>query len=219
MANETKPKPQTRVAGASKFRLPERPQRIVESNPMRDILDEAKAQEVENLSVIDTPVRNIAVVSRLIPVESNKIVEKDTPARNVAGVSPTARKKVVTLEVKNKEFEDFRKRWSPLLRAGQMKVCEALYLLTYAEGKEDCFTSMPKLATIAGLKERQCYNIVAQLEALRFIERPEVYNTPMKKGTVFRFYLNPQFSETEAKRRYHIGSDVYEKNDKDRFGK
>jgi hypothetical protein len=65
---------------------------------------------------------------------------------------------------------------------------------------------MPKLATAAGLKERQCYNVVAQLELLGFIERPDIYNTPTKKGTVFRLYMSPQ-APTDNSRRYHIGSE------------
>jgi DNA-binding Lrp family transcriptional regulator len=77
--------------------------------------------------------------------------------------------------------------------------------MTHGEGEAECFTSMPKLAALAGLKERQCYNVVAQLEQLGFIERPEIFNTPTKKGTVFRLFLSPQASPSGAKRRYHIG--------------
>jgi hypothetical protein len=66
---------------------------------------------------------------------------------------------------------------------------------------------MPKLAAAAGLKERQCYNVVAQLELLGFIERPEIFNTPTKKGTVFRLFLSPQTPAVEPNRRYHIGGE------------
>ena len=78
--------------------------------------------------------------------------------------------------------------------------------MSHALGQDECFTSMPKLAAAAGIKERQCYNVVAQLELLGFIERPDIYNTPTKKGTVFRLYLSPQ-NPSGGSRRYHIGGD------------
>ena len=86
-----------------------------------------------------------------------------------------------------------------------MSVCRVLFEQTYAVGQTECFTSMPKLAAAAGLKERQCYNVVAQLELLGFIERPEIFNTPTKKGTVFRLFLSPQEPPADSNRRYHIG--------------
>jgi hypothetical protein len=78
--------------------------------------------------------------------------------------------------------------------------------MTYAIGQTECFTSMPKLAAAAGLKERQCYNVIAQLELLGFVERPDIYNTPTKKGTVFCLYLSPQ-APSSNRRRYHIGGE------------
>ena len=88
-----------------------------------------------------------------------------------------------------------------------MGVCRALFEMTYAVGETQCFTSMPRLASAAGLKERQCYNIVAQLEMLGFIERPEIFNTSTHKGTVFRLNLHPNPSNARAARRYHIGGE------------
>lgn len=88
-----------------------------------------------------------------------------------------------------------------------MGVCRALFEMTYELGRTECFTSMPKLAAAAGLKERQCYNVVTQLEQLGFIERPEIFNTPTKKGTIFRLHLSPQPLTAAAHRRYHIGGE------------
>ncbi|MDQ3816816.1 MAG: helix-turn-helix domain-containing protein [Acidobacteriota bacterium] len=79
--------------------------------------------------------------------------------------------------------------------------------MTYEMGQPECFTSMPKLAAAAGIKERQCYNVVAQLEQLGFIERPEIFNTPSKKGTVFRLFLSPRTQGEGSNRRYHIGGE------------
>jgi hypothetical protein len=202
---EPKPKPERRVAGRSKFRLPDRPPRVVEVNPLREILREAKAQEEESLAetsarVQDTPVKKSAGAS----MRANVPVQ-DTPAQNVAGVD------VATTPTPESDggasFAEFSKRWSPLLRSGQMSVCRALFDLTYGAGQTECFTSMPKLAAAAGLKERQCYNVIAQLELLGFIERPEIFNTPIKKGTVFRLFLTPQTPTTGLNRRYHIGGE------------
>jgi hypothetical protein len=88
-----------------------------------------------------------------------------------------------------------------------MGVCRALFEMTYEQGRTECFTSMPKLAEAAGIKERQCYNVVGQLELLGFIERPDIFNTPTQKGTIFRLYMEPRPPAVRAARRYHIGGD------------
>ncbi len=202
---EPKPKPERRVAGRSKFRLPDRPPRIVEVNPLREILREAKAQEEEataesSLRVQDTPAKKSAGAT----MRANATVQ-NTPAQDIAGVAVSAI--TIPKSADGASFGDFSKRWAPILRSGQMSVCRALFDLTYGVGQTECFTSMPKLAAAAGLKERQCYNVVAQLELLGFIERPEIFNTPTKKGTVFRLFLTPQAPTAGLNRRYHIGSE------------
>lgn len=205
---EPKTKPERRVAGKSKFRLPERPPRVIETNPLREILQEAKAQE-EALTkpspkAQNTPAKRIAGVGQ----SSNKVA-RDTPAQSIAGVirPGTARSAPAPDEVAAISFGDFSRRWSPILRSGQMSVCRVLFEMTYAAGQTECFTSMPKLAAAAGLKERQCYNVIAQLELLGFIERPEIFNTPNKKGTIFRLFLSPQTPAAGSNRRYHIGGE------------
>ncbi|HEV2798890.1 MAG TPA: hypothetical protein VGW12_00235 [Pyrinomonadaceae bacterium] len=206
---EPKTKPERRVAGKSKFRLPERPPRVVEINPLREILQEAKAQEDALTNAPsqkkNTPAKRIAGVS-----QSAQVVEaKSTPAKDVAGVVRQVIDKPASTDQATftTSFKDFYKRWSPILRSGQMSVCRALFEMTHAVGQEECFTSMPKLAIAANLKERQCYNVVGQLEILGFIERPEIFNTPNKKGTIFRLFLTPQMSTAGVNRKYHIGGD------------
>ena len=205
---EPKTRPERRVAGKSKFRLPERPPRVVETNPLREILQEAKAQE-EALTkpappAQATPAKRIAGVG-----QSSNTVTHDTPAQSITGVvrPVTARSVPAPDKVTSTSFGDFSRRWSPILRSGQMSVCRVLFEMTYEVGQTECFTSMPKLAAAAGLKERQCYNVVGQLELLGFIERPEIFNTPTKKGTVFRLFLTPQSPAAGANRRYHIGGE------------
>jgi hypothetical protein len=200
---EPKVKPAKREAGKSKFRLPERVPRPVEESPLRELLNEAKLQE--------------AALGPTAPQAS------DTPAKKSAGVSAGSAEKpavatdslpsdaVIPEQAPSVEdppaytFAEFSRRWSPILRSGQMGVCRALYEMTYEKGETVCFTSMPKLAEAAGLKERQCYNVIGQLELLGFIERPEIYNTPTQKGTVFKLHMEPRPPAARAERRYHIG--------------
>src|SRR5205823_10666348 len=149
-----------------------------------------------------TPAKRIAGVGQTSTT-------RGTPAQNIAGVAKPniARPPLAPDKVAEISFGDFSKRWSPILRSGQMSVCRVLFEMTYEVGQTECFTSMPKLAAAAGLKERQCYNVVAQLELLGFIERPEIFNTPTKKGTVFRLFLSPQTPPAGSNRRYHIGGE------------
>jgi hypothetical protein len=203
---EPKIKPAKREAGKSKFRLPERAARPLEENPLRELLKEAKAQEAAALepqvsTTRDTPVKKIAGVS---VAPKKELI--DTPAPEIAGVSlaETAKTAAKSLPI---TFAEFSRRWSPILRSGQMSVCRALFEMTYEAGLTECFTSMPKLAEAAGLKERQCYNVVGQLELLGFIERPEILNTPTQKGTIFRLNIEPRPPSDRAERRYHIGGE------------
>ncbi|HEY0171643.1 MAG TPA: hypothetical protein VGB98_11525 [Pyrinomonadaceae bacterium] len=202
---EPKIKPAKREAGKSKFRLPERQPRPVEENPLRELLKEAKAQEAALEPKAprlqrDTPVKKIA------GVQPSKREAIDTPAMQGAGV-PAASREAASVEPSTIGFAEFSRRWSPILRSGQMGVCRALFEMTYEVGQTECFTSMPRLAEAAGLKERQCYNVVGQLELLGFIERPDVFNTSTQKGTIFRLHLEPRPPASRAERRYHIGGE------------
>ena len=203
---EPKIKPAKREAGKSKFRLPERVPRPVEENPLRELLKEAKAQEEAGLepkapAPQDTPVKKIAGVR---VAQKKEVI--NTPAPEIAGVSPVLSPEAAG-EAPLITFAEFSRRWSPILRSGQMGVCRALFEMTYEAGLTECFTSMPRLAEAAGLKERQCYNVVGQLELLGFIERPEIFNTPTQKGTVFRLNVEPRPPSDRAERRYHIGGE------------
>src|SRR5689334_11986104 len=123
---EPKIKPAKREAGKSKFRLPERAPRPIEENPLRELLKEAKAQEEAALepearTTHDTPVKKIAGV-RVTP--RKEVIH--TPASQIAGVSSreTAEAVVESLSI---TFAEFSRRWSPILRSGQMSVCRALF--------------------------------------------------------------------------------------------
>ena len=207
---EPKIKPMKRVAGKSKFRLPERSPRPTEESPLREILREAKAQEealtAESQLKPDTPATENAGVSNIPTLEIRaRRVGADTPATVIAGVSRTRTAGRQTGLTATHTFAEFSRRWSPVLRAGQLSVCRVLFEQTYAIGATECFTSMPRLAAAAGLKERQCYNVIGQLELFGFVERPDIYNTQTQKGTVFRLHLEPRPPTDKGERRYHIG--------------
>ena len=91
-------------------------------------------------------------------------------------------------------FEGFVNRWRHGLRKGQFKVCEVLYQKTYAVGTTECVTSFSELAQLSGLKIRQCFNIISQLEALGFVERNRSITSSNKKdqGSLLRFHLFPK---------------------------
>lgn len=221
---EPKPKPTRRVAGASKFRLPERSPRLTEVNPLRELLQEARAQQEESDETASATVDTVhhEINSRTTPAKINAGVQPprlintpsqnliSTPAKINAGVDEKLNS-ISDLERPDSyginSFSDFSKRWAPILRSGQMSICRVLYERTHGIDEKECFTSMPKLAQAAGLKERQCYNVISQLEQLGFIERPDIFNTPTKKGTVFRLFLFPRHTPSTGGRLYHIGGD------------
>lgn len=101
-------------------------------------------------------------------------------------------------------FDEHFYQWRPFLTEAQLCVLEALYNMTHAKGIDECMTSMPKLAAAAGVSERQTYNVVKELERNGFIERPETFNTPTKKGTVFRLLLSRR-TTPGPERRYYFG--------------
>lgn len=218
---EPKIKPAKRVAGRSKFRLPERtPRSADEVNPLRELLQEARAQEEARSLRESRPARTPATQSAGVsPAPAAKLQKRraaDTGTRpteaHAASVAGVERERARDAADPNTihTFADFSKRWSSILRSGQMSVCRAIFEMTHAVGETECFTSMPRLAAAAGLKERQCYYIISQLEMFGFIERPAIFNTSTQKGTVFRLNLEPGLPNTRSLRRYHIGSEKTE---------
>jgi hypothetical protein len=108
------------------------------------------------------------------------------------GATPVVQE-TVTREGAISSFDEFAERWKHGLRKGQLKICEVLYQKTYAVGRTECVTSFSELGRLSGLKMRQCFNIIAQLEALGFVERSRSESTSNKKdqGSVIRFHLYP----------------------------
>ena len=120
-----------------------------------------------------------------------------TPSSPTAPRADESAKPAALVEISREgavsSFEEFAERWKHGLRKGQLKICEVLYQKTYAVGETECVTSFSELGRLSGLKMRQCFNIIAQLEALRFVERSRSAATSNKKdqGSVIRFHLYP----------------------------
>jgi alkylhydroperoxidase family enzyme len=116
---------------------------------------------------------------------------------------PPPRVEPVQSRERSVAFEGHFGQWRPFLTEGQMCILEALYDMTHARGTDTCMSSMPKLAAASGVSERQTYNVVKELERHGFIERPETFNTPTKKGTIFRLHLTRRATLTVPDRHYH----------------
>lgn len=172
-----------------------------------DVLTGAEPLPVGDISTTTSSVENTGLASENQVLEENATPQGITtppPARaRRASVAPTARhaaedttppvQSVIPQEGAVSSFAEFAERWKHGLRKGQLKICEVLYQKTYAVGQTECVTSFSELGNLSGLKMRQCFNIIAQLEALRFVERSRSSATSNKKdqGSVIRFYLYP----------------------------
>ena len=90
-------------------------------------------------------------------------------------------------------FELWSRRWSPWLRrGGSIKVCEAFFQLTHAQGKSDCFTSNSEIMKRSGLSRAQCIRNIHYLIEMGFLDELSEVNNREAKGTYYRFNLVPK---------------------------
>jgi hypothetical protein len=143
-------------------------------------------------SVTTLPLTVQPEVAAPSPTRARRDPSVPTARRADEGSAPAVQG-VVSRDGTISSFEEFAERWKHGLRKGQLKICEVLYQKTYAVGQTECVTSFSELGRLSGLKMRQCFNIIAQLEALRFVERSRSEATSNKKdqGSVIRFHLYP----------------------------
>jgi hypothetical protein len=127
-----------------------------------------------------------------VPAPKRQKIHK-APARLPEADARPAVRSAEAQDMPISSFEEFAERWRHGLRKGQLKICEVLYQKTYAVGQTECVTSFSELGRLSGLKMRQCFNVIAQLEALKFVERARSDGTSNKKdqGSVIRFHLFP----------------------------
>lgn len=159
-----------------------------------DSLPQAQAEPLQ----IFKELREVAAVEE----PADGVVEEASPAPDEIAPQNQVSEEVALSNAG--AFDSYFAHWRPFLSEAQMCVLEALYNMTHARGVDECMTSMPKLAAAAGVSERQTYNVVKELERNGFIERPETFNTPTRKGTVFRVLLSRR-TTPGPERRYYFG--------------
>ena len=221
MAGDRRVKTKIKRRSAGLVITPPQPRRVEADHPakllFREAIESAKVapggavKEGELVGEItsDSP------ISLTTAAEANTIIEKSNPLQIFKELKgrTSAKERAPTpvvdeqshLAQLNNSFEGHFEQWRPFLSEAQMCLLEALFKMTHALGGDHCLTSMPKLAAAAGISERQTYNVVKELEKHGFIERPETFNTPTKKGTIFRLHLTRQAPHSNANRRYHFG--------------
>lgn len=227
MTNEKRPKPKIKRRPPGLVIAPPAPRPVGEDHParllFREAIESAKEPSVETPDTVEPTAHVEEAIPDSLPLaqveplqifkelrEAAVVVEEpaDTVVEEVS-----AETEEVTLpdEVREETFSSDRSafdahfgQWKPFLTEAQMCVLEALYNMTHAEGADECLTSMPKLAAASGVSERQTYNVVRELERNGFIERPMTFNTPTKKGTVFRLLLSRR-TTPGPERQYHYG--------------
>jgi hypothetical protein len=230
MTNEKRPKPKIKRRPPGLVITPPAPRPVGEDHParllFREAIESAKGPAVQERMTADAAEAaegappEEAVPASLPQAQAEPLqIFKDL--REVAAEEPTVKEfeesASVPDEIKARTedaeelpspapstFELQFGQWRPFLSEAQICVLEALYNMTHARGVAECLTSMPKLAAAAGVSERQTYNVVKELERNGFIERPETFNTPTKKGTVFRLLLTRR-TTPGPERRYHFG--------------
>jgi hypothetical protein len=89
-------------------------------------------------------------------------------------------------------FEIWSQRWAPWLkRGGSIKVCEAFFLLTHAQGSAECFTSNSEIMRLTELSRAQCIRNIHYLIEIGFLDELDEINNKDAKGTYYRFNLIP----------------------------
>lgn len=232
MTNEKRPKPKIKRRPPGLVIAPPAPRPVGEDHParllFREAIESAKEPAAEPVApeiseVVESTEKAEKVVHTSLPpaqVEPLQIfkelreattVSEESAGTAVEEASPTPEETILSEEVRTPlsasntdVFDTHFGQWKPFLSEAQMCVLEALFNMTHAKGVAECLTSMPKLAAAAGVSERQTYNVVKELEKNGFIERPETFNTPMKKGTVFRLLLSRRTTPS-PERRYYFG--------------
>jgi hypothetical protein len=221
MTREKRAKTKIKRRSAGLVITPPAPRPVASDHPARllfkDAIESAKASTEVGLTGKEAGAVSKSVAPKEVPAppvaEEKPAAEplqifkelkgQAEPAREVSPLPPP-RVAPERLRERSLAFEQLFGQWRPFLTEGQMCVLEALYAMTHAKGTDTCMSSMPKLSAASGVSERQTYNVVKELERHGFIERPETFNTPTKKGTIFRLHLTRRATLTVPDRQYHF---------------
>ena len=107
------------------------------------------------------------------------------PASNT-GLIPS-----VTPSHDNSFTVDFARKWRIYLYTGQLSVMRVLYIMTVAQGTNECVTSYATLATATNMTRRNCIRVVQSLVSRGFIEQLQTMNDGVIKGMRLRLHLEP----------------------------
>jgi hypothetical protein len=178
-----------------------------EAVPSREVNALSTSLEPPENTATDSPAETSVILKPALASTPAKVKRASAvPTRGISGQDTSlprsdGGKRSITIAENNPSqeqtistFDEFAERWRHGLRKGQLKVCEVLYQKTYALGEIECVTSFSELGRLSGLKMRQCFNVIAQLEALKFVERAKSETTSNKKdqGSIIRFFLFPK---------------------------
>lgn len=181
-----------RIAGKRKFELPPREDRVVNDNPVRDLLRALNQEStpIEPVPGYEVEVGLPAIIETGPPavLPSAKQKKQPPPKAKTAKEGGRAAQLVIGQDA---TFTLFKQKYGQLLGAARSAICEAIYNLSYGLGQTECFYSASKLAEATGFSDRYIFKLVGQLEALGFIEKVGIFNTATKKGTTFRLHLEP----------------------------
>jgi hypothetical protein len=185
-----KEKKTTRVAGKRKFELPPREIRVVDDNPVRELLLSIQPPIVSDPPAVIQRQENapLKIVEPYIQPATPNL--KPSKKQGVKATSNPDKQRQSSI-ARGQDFDYFKRKYERLLGKARMIVCEAIYDLSLGLGNPDCFYSVGKLAQETSFTERYIFKLVGQLEALGFIEKVETFNTATKKGTIFRLHLEP----------------------------
>jgi hypothetical protein len=135
--------------------------------------------------------------NRTVPIQRPQKSSRPSQLSVASGQRPSSGPGIEKVEHRESSeidtgFREFESRWSPVLRQGQMKVCEAIYKNTISLERTEYDTNLPRLSTEVGLKVRQVRNILSQLTLMGFIEREEITQNQRSLGTRIRFFPDPR---------------------------
>lgn len=173
--------------------------------PSRELQDaskesrpERKLSPVKDTRRVAKPDSGATLQSRAVEEVENRhapLIQQvdDSKGINAADLSTETTRPITESETSAPSFESWSRRWSPWLkRGGSIKVCEAFFRLTHAQGLTECFTSNSEIMRLTELSRAQCIRNIHYLIEMGFLDELNEVNNREAKGTYYRFNLVPK---------------------------
>jgi hypothetical protein len=153
-------------------------------------INEVRRQEKPRRADLTPGPRAIEAVTRQAPTIGQRDGSKDV---NPSELNAANARIPSDTEIAVPSFESWSRRWAPWLkRGGSIKVCEAFFLMTYGQGKAECFTSNSEIMKRTELSRAQCIRNIHYLIEMGFLDELSEVNNREAKGTYYRFNLVPK---------------------------